>query len=233
MSRRVDNKLLLEVFMLKQESGKSWVDSENFLKKVIGDNDIPQGRLRTLTEKAVQDVQKQTHESLAVFLSKMVDLDGIGDILTKAGLSRASLLTSTFEVKDSAPSNALLIELGRFQKKNSLANEKLLGWFCMLTNVTATLPTAIKFRKRVHDLTADLKKLQSNQRSKGGASALDKFLNDAFVMPGMFQDVHESEKQCCTNSTTPIQSKTNRGSHTHSWQCCVANFKNTKMNVKD
>ena len=53
---RVDNKLLLEVFILKQENGKSWVDSENFLKKVIGDNDIPQGRLRTLTEKAVQDV---------------------------------------------------------------------------------------------------------------------------------------------------------------------------------
>ena len=79
MSRRVDNKLLLEVFILKQESGKSWVDSENFLKKVIGDNDIPQGRLRTLTEKAVQDVQKQTHESLAVFLSKMVDVDEIGD----------------------------------------------------------------------------------------------------------------------------------------------------------
>ena len=131
-------------------------------------------------------------------------------------MSRASLLTSTFEVKDSAPSNALLIELGRFQKKNSLANEKLLGWFCMLTNVTATLPTAIKFRKRVHDLTADLKKLQSNQRSKGGASALDKFLNDAFVMPGMFQDVHESEKQCCTNSTTPIQSTTNRGLQSHS-----------------
>ena len=191
---RVDNKLLLEVFLLKQESGKSWVDSENFLKKVIGDNDIPQGRLRTLTEKAVQDVQKQTHESLAVFLSKMVDMDGIGDILTKAGLSRASLLASTFEVKDSAPSNALLIELGRFQKKNSLANEKLLGWFRMLTNVTATLPTAIKFRKRVHDLTADLKKLQSNQRNKGGAAALDKFLNDAFVMPGMFQDVHELEE---------------------------------------
>ena len=142
----------------------------------------------------MQDVQKQTHESLAVFLSKMVDVDGIGDILTKAGLSRASLLTSTFEVKDSAPSNALLIELGRFQKKNSLANEKLLCWFRMLTNVTATLPTAIKFRKQVHDLAADLKKLQSNQRNKGGAAALDKFLNDAFVMPGMFQDVHELEE---------------------------------------
>ena len=46
----------------------------------------------------------------------------------------------------------------------------------------------------MHDLTADLKKLQSNQRNKGGAAALDKFLNDAFVMPGMFQDVHELEE---------------------------------------
>jgi hypothetical protein len=59
------------------------------------------------------------------------------------------------DVRESAPSNGLIFELGRFQKKHGLSNEVFLNWFCSLTQGTAHLPTgtAKKVRTWVNDLT--------------------------------------------------------------------------------
>lgn len=203
VSQSLDNKLLLQVFLLKKEGGKSWPDVEAFIQKV-GKIDVPKDRLRTLTEKAVREVDKQTLQTLDTFLCRKVDLGGIGERLTAAGFTTASLFDSTFDVRESMPSNGLLIELGRVQQKHNLSNETFLQWFCRLTGVSTALPpgTAAKFRKWVNGLVTQLKKLQSNKGKKDGAAALEKFLDDPFVIPGMFKDC---EPERCNNTPSPTQ----------------------------
>lgn len=115
----VDNKLLLQVFMLKEDGAKSWKDTEEFLHKVIGRDDIPCNRMRTLTEKALRKVKELLPDTLPSFLESKVDIDALGPFLSSLGFTRASLLNCDFSITDSVPTNGMMIELGRFQKKNS------------------------------------------------------------------------------------------------------------------
>ena len=115
------NKLLLQIFLLKEEGGKSWKETEGFLTKIVGE--FQQNRLRYLTEKCVKEVKKLDADDascLSSFLQKVVDVDNIGTYLTKAGFTRSSLLNCFFDIVDSTPTNGMLIELGRFQQKSSL-----------------------------------------------------------------------------------------------------------------
>ena len=82
------NKLLLQIFLLKEDSGKSWKETEGFLTKIVGE--FQQNRLRYLTEKCVKEVKKLDADDascLSSFLQKVVDVDNIGTYLTKAGFA--------------------------------------------------------------------------------------------------------------------------------------------------
>ena len=136
----VTDRLLIQVFIL-EEGSKSWSDVNTFVHRISCRDDIPSNRIRTLTEKTVKQPKKQTPDTLPSFLDTEVDIDGLGPQLSKAGFTGLSLLHSDFSVKDLMPTNGMLIELGRFQKKNKLSNDILLGWFCQLMQVTADLPS--------------------------------------------------------------------------------------------
>ena len=79
--------------------------------------------MRTLTEKAIRDLEKLTPEALSSFrLDTVVDIDGLGELLTNAGFTRDSLLSSSFDVRNPTPSNGLLLELlywGNFNRNIS------------------------------------------------------------------------------------------------------------------
>ena len=126
-----------------------------------------------------------------------------------AGFTKDSLVSSSFDVRDSVPSNGLFIELGRFQQKENLPSKTLLGWFFQLTGVTAELPegTTGKMKKWILDITRQMKKLQSNHGKPGGSEALESFSNAPFVNPGMFKIVESllssstSGEQCGTSTS--------------------------------
>ena len=50
------NKLLLQIFLLKEGGEKSWKETEGFLTKIVGE--FQQNRLRCLSEKCVKEVKK-------------------------------------------------------------------------------------------------------------------------------------------------------------------------------
>ena len=197
----MDNKLLLQIFLLKEETGKTWPYTEAFLHKILG-REVAKDRMRTLTEKAVRDLERLTSEAISSFLDTVVDIDGLGELLTNAGFTKDSLLSSSFEVLDSTPSNGLLIELGKFQKKHQMPNGTLLHWFCLLTGVTVKLPdgSAAKMHRWVNDLTAQLKKLQSNRGKTGGSGALEAFRSALFAIPDMFPTSSSSTSETQSNN---------------------------------
>ena len=69
ISLPVDNKLLLQVYILKGGSVKSWPVTEAFLQKILG-RVVPKDWMRTLTE---------APHLLPSFLSIVVDIDGLGE----------------------------------------------------------------------------------------------------------------------------------------------------------
>lgn len=88
-----DNRLLLQVFFLKEEGGKSWKETEQFFHKILDQEDIPPSRMRTLTDATVRKVKKLTHQvDVTPFLNFKIDIDNLGTHLTQAGLTRKSLL---------------------------------------------------------------------------------------------------------------------------------------------
>ena len=94
----------MEVHFLKESTGHAWTAIETFVKKQLGTEDLPCDRLRTLVQKTLRDLQKTTTASEKdSLLATLIDCDGLGEQLTKAGFRKASLLSSTFDFQESAP----------------------------------------------------------------------------------------------------------------------------------
>ena len=198
------SKLLLQIFLLKEEGGKSWKETEGFLTKIVGK--FQQNRLRYLTEKCVKEVKKLDADDascLSSFLQKVVDVDNIGTYLTKAGFTRSSLLNCSFDIVDSTPTNGMLIELGRFQQKSKVSIDTLLSWFTKMTQVAAPLPqgTSSKLRSWINDLTKRMTKLQKNSnKDRSSLENFTSFMNCTFVPPEL---LHSPQAQPPASPSEP------------------------------
>ena len=115
----INKRLLLQMRILKENTGKTWEDIEAFLSKFTSES--TPNRMRSLIESTAHSfLRLKTEEEIAGFLDEPVDMDSLGDFCREAGITRKDLTEGAFEFTDHPVVNGLIIELEHFRSKQGL-----------------------------------------------------------------------------------------------------------------
>lgn len=170
---------LLQLYLLKQNTSKSWEDIVAFFHKCAGQQKDYKN-VRSLIEGCKTKFLKLSKDDVHEFLNQPVDFDNLGDFCQKFSLSRVQLIEGTVPFVNSSLPNGLVIELELFRHKQGLAFKHLHSW---ISSMSGSSVSQNRLKKTIDKTMEQYKKHRNNSGKEGGADELNSFKENVFTLP--------------------------------------------------
>ncbi|XP_066572187.1 solute carrier family 52, riboflavin transporter, member 2 isoform X1 [Amia ocellicauda] len=180
-----NNRLLVQVGLIKEENQVTWKDVVKWLEVLFPR--YQSADFKTLTERSITMALGLSAEERESFLEKSVNFEYVGPLCDSLGIGRTDLLEmSDFSdrVKSAKVTNGLVLELQSFMNKQKIDPSVLVSW---LKNFNPQFCSDGKILKASKFLQAKLKKMKLDnrihQRSRFRRNSfVDKFLLTEFEL---------------------------------------------------
>ncbi|GFO18369.1 ATP-binding cassette sub-family e member 1 [Plakobranchus ocellatus] len=136
-SGKVTQKLLVQLYYLREEGSKPWSEVEDWLVKIFPAALPHRRRVRHLTESAITNFLKATDVDL--FLAQDVDFDYISDSLSKYKITRATFASPPSSACDHKIDNKTVVDIDLARKDLNYPKALTLKWIYHLTGHSPTI----------------------------------------------------------------------------------------------
>ena len=217
---KFNNKLLLQLHALREESGTKWEDIESFFARIIPDAaDLPP--LMPLIRSAVRQFQKVKEDEVQNFLAHDREVYYIGPFSKQVNVTRQSLVKNSLPETSISVSNGLVAELSNFAAKQGFKDSIVADWLNKLSGKCLFSSSEQSSLKTcVNKVKGEISKLRKSQNKPGGAAVMKSFLEAPFSTTkkakssSAIQPPSDSELQ--TSSTfTSLDTEASTSSHVH------------------